>query len=98
MTDELLIKWWEDEIHLAEYVDSDYRDGIKVDYIKYTLDLINRQKAEIERLEKILDKRCDVCPAVTTAIKEFADKLKEYFPSIADAIDYTAQEVVGEQK
>lgn len=32
--------------------------------------------AEIERLEKILDKRCDVCPAVTTARKEFAKKLK----------------------
>lgn len=50
MTDEILIKWWEDEVHLAEYVDSDYRDGIKVDYIKLTLDLINRRKAEIDIL------------------------------------------------
>ena len=30
---------------------------------KDIFDLINRQKAEIERLEKILNKRCDVCPA-----------------------------------
>lgn len=51
MTDDAkLIKWWEDEIHLAEYVDSDYCDGIKVGVIKQTLDLINRQKAEIDIL------------------------------------------------
>ena len=54
LTDVEIVKWWEDEIHLAEYVDSDYRDGIKVDYIKLTLDLINRQKAEVERLQKII--------------------------------------------
>lgn len=58
------------------------------------LDFIKRQKAEIERLQKILDKRCDVCPAVTTAINELAEKLKEYFPSIAKAIDHTAEEVL----
>ena len=28
------------------------------------------------------------------ATKEFAEKLKEYFPSIAGAIDFTAQEVL----
>lgn len=38
--------------------------------------IINSQEAEIERLNGILDKRCDVCPAVNTAIKEFWDKLK----------------------
>ena len=27
-------------------------------------------------------------------IKAFAEKLKEYFPSIANAIDYTAEEVL----
>ena len=71
-------------------------------------DLIKRQKAEkeamqqhigclraeVERLEKILDERCDVCPAVTSAIKDFAEKLKEYYPSIAKGIDYTAEEVL----
>lgn len=34
-------------------------------------------QAEIERLEGILGKRCDVCPAVTTARKELAEKLYE---------------------
>ena len=51
--------------------------GIPLQYLfENALDLINRQRAEIERLEKILDKRCDVCPAVSTAIKKFAEKLK----------------------
>ena len=27
-------------------------------------------------------------------IRAFAEKLKEYFPSIAEAVDYTAQEVL----
>lgn len=28
------------------------------------------------------------------AVTEFAEKLKEYYPSIADGIDYTAEEVL----
>ena len=52
MTDEQIVKWWQDEIRLAEHVDSDYRDGIKVDIIRRTLDLINRQKATIDELTK----------------------------------------------
>jgi chromosome segregation ATPase len=39
-------------------------------------DEISELKAEIERLEGILDRRCDVCPAVTTALNEFATRLK----------------------
>lgn len=27
-------------------------------------------------------------------VEDFAEKLKEYFPSIANAIDYTAEEVL----
>jgi hypothetical protein len=46
------------------------------------LDLIKRQQAEIERLERILDKSCDVCPSVTTAIKKFAEKFKKKAGSI----------------
>lgn len=45
------------------------------------LNLINRQKAEIERLEKQLDSKCDRCIARdrAEAIKEFAEKLKDSF-------------------
>ena len=69
--------------------------------VKYTLDLIKRQKAEIEKLREkydramfnlqaVLDERADH----SEAIKEFAEKLKEYYPSIANGIDYTAEEVL----
>lgn len=44
------------------------------------LNLINRQKAEIERLEKQLDSKCDRCIARdrAEAIKEFAWRLKGF--------------------
>lgn len=49
------------------------------------LDLINRQKAEIERLEKVLNGRDQLVNALnkcykqakSEAVKEFAEKLKE---------------------
>ena len=43
------------------------------------LDLINRQKAEIERLQKQLDDKCDRCIAKdrAEAITEFAERLCE---------------------
>ena len=71
------------------------------------LDLINRQKAEIERLEKILDKRCDVCTAVTYARKEFAERLKEMATSTfyeerkyvdTEDIDNLLEEMDGESE
>lgn len=49
MTDTEIIKALEKIIHLAEYVDSSYCDGVDISEIKNALDLINRQKAEIER-------------------------------------------------
>ena len=52
MTDDEIIKVLEDEIHLAEYVDSDYCSNVNLEIIKSALDLITRQKAEIERLGK----------------------------------------------
>lgn len=41
----------EEEIHLAEYVDSDYCSNTDVSLLKSTLDLINSQKEEIDRLK-----------------------------------------------
>lgn len=56
------------------------------------LDLINRQQAEIERLQKLLDDKCDKCIARdrAEAIKEFADKLKSQFHI---SCDYTCNYV-----
>lgn len=54
-TDDEIIKALEQEIHLTEYVDSDYAD-VKLEIIKSTLDLINRQQEEIERLHDEVSK------------------------------------------
>ena len=51
-TDNEIIKALEKEIRLAEYVDSDYCSGLDVPLLRAAIDLINRYKAEIERLEK----------------------------------------------
>lgn len=52
MTDNEIIKALEDKTHKAEYpwVDSSYCD-VEVSLLKNTLDLINRQQAEIEELK-----------------------------------------------
>ena len=51
------------------------------DITKFALDLINRQKSEIERLQKLLDDKCDRCIAKdkAEAVKEFAERLKGYY-------------------
>ena len=52
MTDKEIINALESEIHLAEYVDSDYCSNVKLEIIKSSLNLITRQQSEIERLQK----------------------------------------------
>ena len=56
---------------------------------------LNGNKTEYipRKLHKIF-KNMAVNRAKSEAIKEFAEKLKEYYPSIADGIDYTAEEVL----
>jgi cell division septum initiation protein DivIVA len=58
---------------------------------------------EVERLKNAY-KQCawerdafleELKTAKSEAIKDFAERLKEYFPSIADAIDFTAEELIG---
>ena len=77
-----------------------------------TLDLINRQKAEIERLEKTaFDKGLDLSViykiAKDKAIKDFAKQVKMELcyefggllpSSIADRIDNLVKEMLGEQE
>lgn len=52
MADNEIIKALEKEIHLAEYVDSDYCSSVDVPLLRAAIDLINCYKAEIERLKK----------------------------------------------
>ena len=75
--------------------------------------LLHRQKAEIERLQKLLDDKCDRCIAKdkAEAVKEFAERLKEYVESYdvttgykiiivnaveEETIDNLVKETVGE--
>ena len=67
MIDNEIIKALESEVKSAEYVDSEYCDGVDLTLIKSAIDLINRQKAEIERL-----KECPKC------IYEYDGKTTEY--------------------
>ena len=75
-----------------------------------TLALINRQKAEIERLQKEVD-RLSQCVLyhdgqIVDAIKEFAERVKEYIPHFSDgyttmqcvegAVKYLVKEMVGD--
>ena len=94
MTDNEIIKALENEIRSAEYVDSEYCDGVDLTIIKNTLDLINRQKAEIEELQienKSLRSAAN-CYKLhynevrTEAYKEFAERLKDE-AQMADCFD-----------
>lgn len=86
MTDNEIIKAL--EIHINEFNET----GISVDnnrLDKLTLDLIDRQKAEIERLQKVNDSFTDIGKLYSEirieAIKEFANSLKDRivnFPSV----------------
>lgn len=100
MTDKDIVKALEQEIHLTEYVDSDYAD-VKLEIIKSSLDLINRQQEEIERLKKY---NIEVAyKHYNDDIKEFAERLKE---NITKSIDnywnnnangyYLAEDVLDE--
>lgn len=88
-TDEEIIKVaLEEEIHLAEYVGSDYCSNTEVSLLKSTLDLINRQKAEIERLKGstivniIMESQKIKREAKDEAYKEFAEELKNILRNI----------------
>ena len=52
MTNKEIIKALKSEIHLTEYVDGFYADNVSLELLKNTLNLMNRQKAEIERLKR----------------------------------------------
>ena len=51
LTDSEIVKALEKEIHLAEYVDSDYCSNTEVSVLKSALDLINRLQEQKQNLE-----------------------------------------------
>ena len=84
MTDNEIIKALESEVKSAEYVDSEYCDGVDLTLIKSAIDLINCQKTEIEQWKEEANKYqklwCiavdDIETAKSEAIQEFAERLK----------------------
>lgn len=83
MTDEEIINQWKHERELAECVCSYFVDQVELSLVNETIDLINRQKAEIERLKgsviinNIMEIQKIKREAKSEAIKEFAERLKE---------------------
>lgn len=107
MNDNDIIKALEDIVRTAEEIQQcSIAKFVPVSNIKLALDLINRQKAEIERYKgviKILEK--DVAEAKSEAIKEFAERLKDKTQWDVDIADYVfvrdidtlVKEMVGEK-
>ena len=85
MTDEEIINQWKHERELAECVCSYFVDQVELSLVNETIDLINRQKAEIERLQKetnlvsiqFQDLQERINDIKAEAYKEFAERLKE---------------------
>ncbi len=97
MTDNEIIKAWEEEINLAEYVDEDcckddYCNDISLVLIKSTLDLINRLKAErgcyknelhYANVEKeALNKRCGELKAEIERLQENIKERKKMLTTL----------------
>ena len=111
MTDEQIIKAlkccgnWESDESCDECPENTYGFGCAQKMAKHSLDLINRQKAEIERLQiknktlteitKNYDWKFE--KAKSEAIKEFADK-GELIHDVHLIIDHVKKEMVGDDK
>ena len=112
MTDNDIIKALEhySGFRLAPYFN--YKEGDECIIVDDALDLINRQKAEIERLREHIELLDIEHEAIKiSAIKEFAKKIKEeiavwhfdftYYSEILEAcqrVDNIAKRMVGESK
>lgn len=97
MTDNEIIKMLKSEIHLVDYVEGSYADNVSLELLKNALDLINRQQAEIERLEKenkILSENADTAfqDGLNEAQDLYAEQVKnevraEAIKEFADSFD-----------
>ena len=81
MTDNEIIKAWEDEITLIEL---DEEPSISIELITNTLDIIKRLKAELGIMLRPFELQVEVSKQIeqkikAEAIKEFAERLKNCF-------------------
>ena len=114
MTDNEIIKaleYCDNQGITSECEKCSIKNGCRSVLIKNALDLINRQKEEIEELSKFVsEERCyeiarEMIPqfvkqARTAAIKEFAEKLKAETKGLlgANFVDDLVKEMVGESE
>lgn len=97
MTDNEIIKMLKSEIRLVDYVEGSYADNVSLELLKNALDFINRQQAEIERLEKenkILSENADTAfqDGLNEAQDLYAEQVKnevraEAIKEFADSFD-----------
>ena len=106
MNDEDIKKELEQHIRIANYVDLIFCNCVSVDLLQKTIDCINRQQAEIERLNGNLFTISNACmQRRNEAIKEFAERLRKEAVTKCDwdncvdveDIDKLAAELVGEE-
>ena len=80
MSDEDIIRRLKGEIRIAKTLDRECCYNVKVDLIKNTLGIINRQKSEIERLKhrktELQIRNQELQHEKSEAIKEFAERIK----------------------
>ena len=95
MTDNEIIQALESEIHIAEYVDNDFADNVSVNLLKDTLDLINRQQAEIDEMKETRVKNFETWKLLDRKTKQFyAERYEEAKEIVkAEAIKEFAEKV-----
>ena len=111
MTDNKIINQWKHERELAECVCSYFVDQVELSLVNETIDLINRQKAEIDSLKKEIQITKDAYNMLQTkneiakseAVKEFASRLKygvpqEYGVISCYDVDKLVKEMVGKEE
>ena len=99
MTDNEVIKALEGMIQFADTVDRSVLDMVDVQTLKNTLDLINRQKAEIEELKtqfRYLDVECERLERIEEAYENLK-KEKEQLEKDKENLAYSFANVVGQK-
>ena len=103
MTDNEIKKALEDEIRRANYIESYYIDCVDIGVFQNALDLINRQKAEIERLNKdcedvIYKLEYLLCNATGNKFSKYTYPIGDMVSYVNDYIQDCCNEAVEETK
>ena len=109
MTDNDIIKAWDKILKMGDApIGEHWQVGVTTRLAKDTFDMLNRQKAEVERLKhrktELQIRNQELQHGKSEAIKEFAEKLKNCFAisgdylDIINIIDNLVKEMMGENE